>query len=60
MTSTSSSRKLLDDSSGGSSTVMDASDIAPIHLVIGNGGFELSLNIEVQPADIWQVGTWAH
>eukprot|EP00878_Enallax_costatus_P019287 GHUV01020344.1.p1 GENE.GHUV01020344.1~~GHUV01020344.1.p1 ORF type:complete len:392 (+),score=91.17 GHUV01020344.1:31-1206(+) len=54
---TTTSRKLLDDNSSsgsGSGVVLDASKSAPIHLVIGNGGFELSLNVDMQPADIWQ------
>lgn len=52
--SSSSSRSLRQLSEGG--TVIDASDTAPIHLVIGNGGFELSLNVEPRPEEIWQVG----
>jgi len=39
---------------GGSSAVyVDAA--APVHLVIGNAGAELSLNVEPQPPEIWQV-----
>jgi hypothetical protein len=28
---------------------------APVHLVIGNAGAELSLNVELEPSEIWQV-----
>lgn len=40
--------------SSGSAVYVDAS--APVHLVIGNAGAELSWNVEPQPAEIWQVG----
>jgi hypothetical protein len=28
---------------------------APVHVVTGNAGAELSLNVEQQPAQIWEV-----
>lgn len=36
----------------GSAVYVDAS--APVHLVIGNAGAELSWNVEPKPAEIWQ------
>jgi hypothetical protein len=33
---------------------------APVHLVIGNAGADLSWNVELQPSEVWQVRGDAH
>jgi hypothetical protein len=40
---------------GVSSSAVYVDAPAPVHLVIGNAGAELSLNVELEPSEIWQV-----
>ena len=59
--SSSSSSSNSSGTSGSSSSNSDSSSgaigvaLGPVHLVIGHGGADLSLNVELWPSEIWEV-----